>query len=314
MSRYANNIKTDRALLDLQIYPDYESVSQIIDVFCERYDILSVTSIGESILGKKLYMLTLGNEEADKSILYVGAHHGCEWITTLILLRLVNEICEYYKTAKQPFGINLQNMLATRCIRIVPLLNPDGVDMQINGISEDNVLYYRIMKMSGGDLSHWQANARGVDLNHNYDAGFAEYKLLEKEMGIVAGSTKYSGEYPFSEPESGALSNFIRFDDSIKMILTLHSAGEVIYYSSGKYAPKGADSIAKKLSKLSGYEIGEPEGTASYGGLTDWYIGEFDRPSFTIECGKGVTPLPITQYFKIYAGLREMLMWAPMMI
>ena len=29
------------------------------------------------------------------------------------------------------------------------------------------------------DFSHWQANARGVDLNHNYDSGFYEYKKIE---------------------------------------------------------------------------------------------------------------------------------------
>ena len=178
MEKYIKNIKSDRALLDLQIYPDYCTVTQIINIFSERYKFMSVTSIGESILGKQLHMLTLGNEAAQKSILYVGSHHGCEWITTLILLRLVNELCEYYKSSKQPFGINLQNLFSSCCIRIVPLLNPDGVDLQINGINNENVLYDRIMRMSGGDFSKWQANARGVDLNHNYDAGFSEYKLI----------------------------------------------------------------------------------------------------------------------------------------
>lgn len=314
MEKYMKNIKSDRALLDLQTYPDYYTVTQIINIFSERYKFMSVTSIGESILGKQLHMLTLGNEAAQKSILYVGSHHGCEWITTLILLRLVNELCEYYKSSKQPFGINLQNLFSSCCIRIVPLLNPDGVDLQINGINNENVLYDRIMRMSGGEFSKWQANARGVDLNHNYDAGFLEYKLIERENGIVAGSTRYSGEAPFSEPESGALANFIRFDDSIKMILTLHSAGEVIYYSSGGYVPEGAGSIAKKLSKLSGYDLSCPSGSAAFGGLTDWFIKEFNRPSFTIECGKGETPLPVASYYKVYAQIREMLMWAPLLI
>ena len=184
----------------------------------------------------------------------------------------------------------------------------------VGGINNENVLYDRIMRMSGGEFSKWQANARGVDLNHNYDAGFLEYKLIERENGIVAGSTRYSGEAPFSEPESGALANFIRFDDSIKMILTLHSAGEVIYYSSGGYVPEGAGSIAKKLSKLSGYDLSCPSGSAAFGGLTDWFIKEFNRPSFTIECGKGETPLPVASYYKVYAQIREMLMWAPLLI
>ena len=89
------------------------------------------------------------------------------------------------------------------------------------------------MKMSGKDLSRWQANARGVDLNHNYDAGFYEYKKLEEEKGIVAGATRYSGEHPFSEPETAYLSSFIRFTESLSMIMTFHSSSEEIYYSSG---------------------------------------------------------------------------------
>ena len=53
-----------------------------------------------------------------------------------------------------------------------------------------------------GDFTHWQANARGVDLNHNYDAGFLEYKQIEAEQGILGGGpTRYSGECPESEPE-----------------------------------------------------------------------------------------------------------------
>jgi g-D-glutamyl-meso-diaminopimelate peptidase len=77
------------------------------------------------------------------------------------------------------------------------MLNPDGVDLQIKGIEAGGILSERLLKMNGReDFSHWQANARGVDLNHNYDAGFHEYKKLEKENDICAGATRYSGEYP----------------------------------------------------------------------------------------------------------------------
>ena len=307
-------IDKSRALLDFAVPADHKAVCEFIDIMAERYDFLSVTGIGESILSKKIHMLTLGNEKAEKTVLYVGAHHGAEWITTLILLRFVNELCEYYKASKQPFGINLQALLSQRCLRVVPQLNPDGADLVINGLSEDNVLYNRLYKMSGGDLSKWQANARGVDLNHNYDAGFLEYKRLEAENSIAAGPTRYSGECPFSEPETSALGSFIKYDNSIKMIMTLHSAGEEIYYSSGDKVPDRALSIAKKLSLLSGYKLAMPEGLASYGGLTDWFIQCFDRPSFTVECGKGENPIGENKYFSIYAAIREMLMTAPLLI
>ncbi len=312
--KYKNNINKEKALLDFSVKCDYNTLTEFLDVMRERYDFLSVTCIGETVLSKKIYMLTLGNENADKSVLYVGAHHGMEWITTLVLLRMTNELCEYYKHAKQPFGINLQTLFANRCLKIVPMLNADGVDIQINGVREDNILYDRLMRMSGGEFLRWQANARGVDLNHNYDSGFAEYKKLETAEKTVAGPTRFSGEFPLSEPETGALASYIKYDSSIEMILTLHSAGEVIYCGHN-YGPfsKG-EIIGKKLSLLSGYELSVPEGAAMYGGLTDWFTEVYKKPSFTIECGKGKNPMDYTKYFDIYARIREMLMTAPVLI
>ena len=65
---------------------------------------------------------------------------------------------------------------------------------------------------------------------------------------------------------------------------------------------------------MCGYELCRPEGTAAYGGLSDWYTAEFARPAFTLECGRGQNPLPLADYFKIYAGLREVLYTFPAMI
>ncbi|MBQ4066529.1 MAG: peptidase M14 [Clostridia bacterium] len=311
---YKRETDRERPLLDLNVRPDPETVSEISEIMAERYSFLSLTSIGESVMGKRIHMLSLGNGNAGKSVLYVGAHHGAEWITTLVLLRLVNEMCEYIKASKQPFGINLQMLLATRCIHIVPQLNPDGCDIQINGVRDEHILYERLQRMSGGDYSRWQANARGVDLNHNYNGGFLEYKRLEGENGIFPGPTRYSGEYPLSEPETAALAGFIRYENRLQGIITLHSAGEEIYYSSGGIVPDRSRSIGEKMAQLTGYRLSAPEGLSAYGGLTDWYIREFSRPSFTIECGTGENPIPETAYFPIYARLREMLMTFPMLL
>lgn len=312
--QYRRSIDSSRQLLDFSFPCDYKTMEEFLSIMTDRYSFMSVTVIGETILGKKIYMITLGSDDAEKGALYVGAHHGMEWITTLILLRFINEYCEYYKSARQMFGIDIQRLYAKRQIKIIPMLNADGVDMQINGTDGDNPLYERVMKMSGGDFSRWQANARGVDLNHNYNAGFYEYKELEKAEGIVPGATRYSGEYPESEPETGALCNFIRFSDKINMILTLHSQGEEIYYTSGGNVPEGAGKIAAKLAELSGYTVSVPEGLAAYGGLTDWFIKEFNRPSFTVECGKGENPIRENKYFPIYAAIREMLFCASLLI
>ena len=293
---------------------DHSVMMEYINELSERYPFISVLSLGESILGKGIPIITLG--EGENSVLYVGAHHGMEWITSIALLRFVNEYAELYEKKRSIFSFDLGYLYSSRSIHIVPMLNPDGVDYQINGVSKDNVIYERVMKMNGNseDFSKWQANARGVDLNHNYNCGFSEYKRLELEAGISGGApTRFSGNMPESEPEVASLCNYLRFNDNIKGIITLHTQGEEIYYG---VAPDDTRSkrIGATLSRLSGYKLAAANGMAAYGGLSDWCSSVLKRPSFTVECGKGENPLPLSDNFKIYADIREMLFSFPTMI
>lgn len=281
----------------------------------ETYPILKVDVLGNSILEKTIPILSVGTGK--KHILMVGAHHGMEWITSLLLLKYTEELCDSVTHQKKRYCYDMKFCTETHQIWIIPMLNPDGVDYQIHGLSKDNPLFERVLRMNNGsdDFTHWQANARGVDLNHNYDCGFSEYKELEKEKNIPAGApTRYSGMAPESEPETSALCRFLRADPQIEMILTLHTQGEEIFYTSGDVTAPGSRNIAKRLAYLSGYQLSEADGMAAYGGLTDWFIREFNKPSFTLECGFGTNPLPITDFPKIYAGLRELLFTAPMLV
>lgn len=316
MEHYNAIFDTDNPILDYTLPLEHALMMRYVRFFAEKYSFISLNYIGTSILGKEIPLLSIGNGSADKQILYVGAHHGMEWITSVLLLRFVNEFCDALCSDRRLYNVNLAYMFKTRCIHIVPMLNPDGVDLQINGIGEGNPMTERLLRMNGGsdDFSHWQANIRGVDLNHNYNDGFYEYKKAETDLGIFPGATKYSGESPESEPETAALSKYIKFNDKIGMILTLHTQGEEIYCTSRGNAPPRSRSIARLFSRMSGYKTVEPEGTAASGGLTDWVINELGRMSFTFECGKGTNPLPLEDYFKIYTALREILFSAPLLM
>lgn len=315
-----NEINRSRRILELRQPMDHSAMMAVLDEFVSRYPWLSVTILGQSILGRHLPMIRLGDASHEgrecHRILYIGAHHGMEWITTTLLLRFINEYCELLKSDGMAEGIRVKRLHETCGIYILPMFNPDGVDYAINGVTEDNVLYERLIGMNGGstDFSHWQANARGVDLNHNYNAGFAEYKRLESENGIFGGApTRYSGESPESEPETAYLCNYLRFGEPFGAVLTLHTQGEEIYYTSGGVTAPESERLGKYLARLSGYQLSKPEGLAAYGGFTDWYIREFEKPSFTVECGKGENPLPIRQMPMIYLGLRKALFSMPMM-
>ncbi len=306
---------SNRKIIDLKMPIDYNRMMDILEHFAEKYDFISIGNIGNSIFDRRIPIIKLG--EGKKRVIYIGAHHGSEWITSGLLLRFINEYCELYRSGGRVESTSIDTLYQTVELNIIPMLNPDGVELSINGISDDNILFSRLMSMNNEsrDFTHWQANGRGVDLNHNYNFGFAEYKNLESEQEIECGApTRYSGEYPESEPETGYLCNYIRFCGDFMGALTLHSQGEEIYYKSGDKCPQNAERIAKYLSGISGYELGKAEGMSAYGGFTDWFIDEFSRPSFTVECGKGENPLPISSLPMIYIRIRRMLFEAPLIL
>jgi len=40
---------------------------------------------------------------------------------------------------------------------------------------------------------------------------------------------------------------------------------------------------------------------SGFAGYKDWFLKEFYRPGYTIECGLGTNPLPISQLERIYS-------------
>jgi g-D-glutamyl-meso-diaminopimelate peptidase len=183
------------------------------------------------------------------------------------------------------------------------MVNPDGVDLVLNGLQKNNPYYNDLIKWNKGseDFSkNWSANIRGVDLNHNYDASWEKSKEAEKEYGVFGpGPTRYSGTYPESEPESKAIADFTRKND-FRLVIAYHSQGEVIYWNYMNMATEEAKNIGKLFEKLSGYKLSETYGITSFAGYKDWFIEKYKKPGYTIEVGLGQNPLPIEQFDKIY--------------
>lgn len=296
--------------------PDHPTLTRILHDFTRQYDFLTVSNLGYSLWGKPIPILRLGDENAPRRVLYVGTHHGMEWITTLLLLQFVQEFCEGYQQHRRIFNIQIQHLYRARQIFLVPLLNPDGVELQLHGCSHRPAQERQQLltwNRSNPDFTHWQSNGRGVDLNHNYNAGFEAYKKLEQTAGIRAGATRFSGDAPESEPETRALAQWIR-SHSPHLALTLHTQGEEIYYPATGTCRQSNEKIASLFARMSGYAPGQAQGMAAYGGLTDWISDTLHFPAFTLECGKGENPLPISECAEIYQKIREILFTAPILI
>ena len=238
--------------------------------------------IARSILSRPIEAYFIG--KGKRYILVTAAHHSLESITANFAFTFIDYLLSKNDNGSVN-GIDCKFLLSNYTFIVITCVNPDGVELRFNG-AENTPLYDRQMRMSGGDFSTWQANARGVDLNHNYDAGFAEYKAIEREEGIAPGPTLYSGEYPESEPEAHGVANLVRTLMPYAVV-SLHTQGEEIYAH-----PRSARVLrcAEKLASMTGYVLGVPSSTAAFGGLAD-YTGALGIPSFTIELGKGKNPL-----------------------
>jgi g-D-glutamyl-meso-diaminopimelate peptidase len=164
-----------------------------------------------------------------------------------------------------------------------------------------------IKNVCKNNFKNWNANFRGVDLNHNFDADWENLHNKEKALGIVGPSkSRFGGYKPHSEPETVALVDLCR-NVNIRHTLALHSQGEVIYWSFGKKEIPRSKRMAEILATSSGYALDVPINIATGGGFKDWFIKEFSRPGFTVEIGKGENPLPIDDAVKIYEKIKEML-------
>lgn len=52
---------------------------------------------------------------------------------------------------------------------------------------------------------------------------------------------------------------------------------------------------------LAGYTLEDTPYGSSFAGYKDWFIQSYYLPGYTIECGLGSNPLPISQFDTIYA-------------
>lgn len=251
--------------------------------------------IGKSVLGRNIYTFKIGHGK--KNVLFVSAHHGLEWLTPPLLMRFAKDFLKAEEKGTRLKGYNISDLCEKATLHFVPMLNPDGIEIAQHGTKDE-----KLIKINRGNdfKQNWQSNGRGVDLNHNYDAGFDLCKKEEYKLGITCPApTRYGGKYPESEPEVKALCNYVREND-FSGCIAFHSQGEAIYYDYNGYVPENGYEICRQMCKESGYLPDKTDGIASYGGFKDWFILKYKRPAFTVETGHGKNPLNGCQFEEIY--------------
>jgi g-D-glutamyl-meso-diaminopimelate peptidase len=284
---------TGRVVNTSQKY-DYSKLMDDINHLQGVYPFLQVPSIGKTVLGKSMPEILIGNGE--KRVHYNGSFHANEWITTLIIMTFLNDYLLALTNYNPIRGLTMSHLYQQCTLSIVPMVNPDGVDLVLHGPPANETWRKRVIGFNKGctDFTDWKANIRGVDLNDQFPA---KWELEQARNLKQPGPRDYVGEKPLSEPEAMAMAELTRKRDFAR-VLAFHTQGEVIYWGFEDLEPPESEVIVKEFGRVSGYE---PVKTIeSYAGYKDWFIHDWQRQGFTIELGRGINPLPLSQFDEIY--------------
>ncbi len=286
-------------------YVTYDMQREYAQSLKEKYEMISLATAGKSLMEKDIIALCIG--EGKRNVLYVGGTHGMEYVTTYILFKFAEELCYTVSTDENICGFSGKEICEKARLVIIPCFNPDGTDIALKGIEGCGNRKEEIYDICKFDFSSWNANANGVDLNHNFNADWYSLRDYEAQGGITGPSPRrFGGYYPESEPETKAIVEFLR-KVHFHRLYSFHSQGEEIYYDYNDKSPEKSLHIAKMLGAVTDYTLVKNEGHCSSGGLKDWFIEEFKEPGFTIEVGKGENPLPAESYDEIYERVKPLL-------
>lgn len=273
-------------------YDNLVSDLETIQKICPQ---VQVQTLAETIDGRKIFDVVVGDSNSDRQVLIFGAMHAREYITTQIVMR---QLCDAIDAANgfggSYKGVAAQELLQDVTIHFVPMSNPDGVSISQFGLDgvKNPELRAKVSAMSS-NLTEWKANAAGVDLNRNFDAGWQEFR-----GSLSPSSERYKGAFPGSEPEAAALINLVQ-NYPVKRTISYHTCGALIYWfykqSGAVYAE--SEKFANAISRETGYYLDQDYTAIDAAGFKDWAVYKENIPSLTIETGAetggvvGVVPI-----------------------
>ncbi|KRE15457.1 MULTISPECIES: M14 family metallopeptidase [Bacillus] len=277
-----------------------EELSRLKAVF----PFLHISVIGHSVLDTPIYEIRTEPVQHLHSIHLNASFHANEWITTSVLLKWLKSLCLAASDPVQARHYEAVHILQTTALSIVPMVNPDGVDLVRNG-PESLGLHreeFTLLNKGYSDYREWKANIRGVDLNNQFPA----YWEIEyyRHQSKAPSYRDYPGREPLTEPEAKAMANLAlrkRFD----RLIALHTQGEEIYWGFLGHEPALSKETVKRFELVSGYK--PIQYLDSYAGYRDWFIYQFHSEGYTVELGLGKNPLSMDQFDSIYEKTKRLL-------
>ena len=274
---------------------------------------MTLQAVGQSLDGRAIYNVIVGNPEAQTRILVQGAIHGREYIVTPLIMQQIESMLSGYDSGMYR-GQKLSDLLSSASVHFVPMVNPDGVTLSQQGEAgirsaelRQSIQTAYAMDLADGKttleygeyLKRWKSNGRGVDLNYNFDA---DWETINSSLTHVSYAT-YRGPELLSEPESQTM---FRLASAYPYAATVsyHAMGNVIYWDT-RENKKTEESypLASAVASVTGYTVQANQGV---GGFKDWHQrSELAAPGITIEVGRTACPVEFSEYQEIWQQNKE---------
>lgn len=298
----------------------YDQMVSDIEQLKNRYgDKLQVKVIGTTSDNRNIYDIIVGNENAVKHVMAQAGIHGREYMTPLVAMRQLEYALAFYDSGHYN-GANLSDMFNKVAVHFLPMTNPDGISISQFGIDSirSEELRNKILDCYQWDteqgrttdslevyLAKWKSNARGVDLNCNFDSDWAS----ANGKAVRESYSGFKGYQPLSEPESQALA-VIADQYPWAAILSYHSMGNILYWDATlNQKTEESRSLAENISLVTGYPLNNSLGRAGY---KDWMQSKSGPvPGVTLEMGKVSCPLPFSEFEGVWEQNKQV--WAQTM-
>ncbi len=280
-----------------------DSCDEMIRKIVSTYPFCRTELLTASAFQRPVRTLVVGN--GSRKVIYTAAHHANEWITSLVLLKFAEELAEAIQSGGEIFGQKAERIRQAVTIHMVPMVNPDGVDLVTGAIESEDIEYELAQRIAQDypDIPFpegWKANLLGTDLNLNYPAGWLMAREIKFAQGYIRPAPRdFVGRAPLNQLETRALADYTQTVDP-DLVLAYHAQGMEIYWQFMNYEIPGAEELGQEFARVSGYALAETPYASSFAGYKDWFIQQFHRPGYTIEVGSGENPLPLEQFDEIY--------------
>ncbi len=237
--------------------------------------------IGKSVEGRTIDSYTYGT--GAKHLAFIGGiHGGLEWNSVMLSYQLM----DYLKA-------NPGAVPASLSVTIIPNANPDGVRKVIPVEGR-----FAVKDVPPGALDAGRFNARGVDLNRNFNCRWTATSTWK-------GVTHSAGTAPFSEPEAEAIRSFVA-STSPKAVVFFHSKAGAVYASEcGKGVLPQTIDVMNVYARAAGYLAIKTFDAYVTNGDSEGWLASIGIPAVTVE----LTTHDVVEFDKNLAGVKAVLQY-----